>query len=224
MPFGTRRNGAHFSCQIFVRLSVSYGFRGPMSVDLTQADATAGAQSDLVARIAAGDRAAEAEFVRRFQYGVQVMVRRHCRPGDPIVEDIAQDVLARVLERLRAGAIRDAAALPAYVQAAIVYATGAEYRSRRLTEPVEAIEQLQGGDSPLVRVTADQLRQTLTTLLAELPVTRDRELLRRFYLDDEDKDDVCRGLGIDTTHFRRVAFRARERFRELLDRAGIGET
>ena len=194
-----------------------------MSVDLTQADAKADAQSDFVARIAAGDRAAEVEFVRRYQYGVQVMVRRHCRPGDPIIEDIAQDVLARVLERLRAGAIRDAAALPAYVQATIVYATSAEYRSRRPTEPVEAIEQLPGNDSPLIRVTAEQLRQTLTALLAELPVARDRELLTRFYLDDEDKDDVCRHLGIDTAHFRRVAFRARERFRELLGRSGIGE-
>ena len=194
-----------------------------MSVDLTHADAKADAGLDIVARIAAGDRAAETEFVRRYQYGVQVMVRRHCRPSDPIVEDIAQDVLTRVLERLRAGAIRDAAALPAYVQATIVYATSAEYRSRRPTESVEAIEQLPGNDSPLIRATADQLRQTLTALLAELPVIRDRELLTRFYLDDEDKDDVCRDLDIDTTHFRRVVFRARERFRQLLHQAGIGE-
>ncbi|MGH8121161.1 MAG: RNA polymerase sigma factor [Rudaea sp.] len=195
-----------------------------MSVDLTLVGAAADAQSDIVARIAAGDRSAEAEFVRRYQRGVLVLVRRHCRPGDPIVEDITQDILTRVIERLRAGAIRDAAALPAYLQASIVYATSAEYRSRRPTEPVEAIEQLPGGDSPLIQVTADQLRQTLSELLAELPVARDRELLTRFYLDDEDKDDICRRLGIATEHFRRVAFRARERFRELLDRAGIGET
>ena len=195
-----------------------------MSADLPQAGTTSDAESDFVARIAAGERAAEAEFVRRYQRGVLVLVRRHCRPGDPIVEDIAQDVLARVLERLRAGAIRDATALPAYVQTTIVYATTAEYRNRKPTEAVEKIAQLPGNDSPVNRVALDQLRQTLTALLAELPLARDRELLTRFYLDEEDKDDVCRHLGIDMAHFRRVAFRARERFRELLDRAGIQET
>jgi RNA polymerase sigma-70 factor (ECF subfamily) len=194
-----------------------------MSASPTQAEATASADLDFIARIAAGDRAAETEFVRRYQRGVQVLVRRHCRPGDPIVEDIAQDVLARVLERLRAGAIRDAASLPAYVQTTVVYATSAEYRSRRPTESVDAIAQLPAADSPVNSLTSAQLRQTLTALLAELPLARDRELLTRFYLDDEDKDNVCRDLGIDSAHFRRVAFRARERFRELLDRAGIQE-
>jgi RNA polymerase sigma-70 factor (ECF subfamily) len=55
--------------------------------------AMAGVDADLVARIAAGDRSAEASFVRRFGRGVRALVRRHCRPGDPIVEDLVQDVL-----------------------------------------------------------------------------------------------------------------------------------
>ena len=78
---------------------------------------------DYVERIAAGDHSAEIEFVRAYERGVRALVRRHCRPGDPIVDDIAQEVLARVLERLRLGAVRDASALPAYVQATIVYTT-----------------------------------------------------------------------------------------------------
>jgi RNA polymerase sigma-70 factor, ECF subfamily len=180
-----------------------------------------GTESDVVARIAAGDRAAETEFVRQYARGVHVLVRRHCRPGDPVVEDIAQDVLARVLERLRAGAVRDAAALPAYIQTTIVHATSAEYRTRRPTEPVEAIDALMADGSPIEQLSASQLQQTLHSLLAELGVDRDRELLRRFYLDEHDKEDVCRELGIDADHFHRVAFRARERFRALLERAGI---
>ena len=63
----------------------------------------------------------------------------------------------------------------------------------------------------------------LRALLAQLPRARDREILARFYLDGQNKDDVCRHLGIDAAHFRRVVFRARARFRELLDSAGIGE-
>src|SRR5690348_16131997 len=114
--------------------------------------AVGGASTDMVARIAAGDRKAEQEFVDAYARGVRALVRRHCRPNDPIAEDLAQDVLSRVLERLRAGAIRDSAALPAYVQTTVAYATSAEYRSRRTTETDSAIEALAAPDNPMERV------------------------------------------------------------------------
>jgi RNA polymerase sigma-70 factor, ECF subfamily len=193
-----------------------------MSAGYEPMAATTGVEPDLVARIARGDRAAEGEFVRRFERGVRALVRRHCRPGDPIVDDLVQDVLAGVIERLRAGAIHDSAALPGYVQAAAVYATTAEYRRRRPTQSVSTIENLPDGESPTARLDATQLATMLRALLAEMPVVRDREILVRFYLDEQDKDQVCRALGIDPAHFHRVVFRARERFRTLLEQAGIG--
>lgn len=179
--------------------------------------------TDLVARIAAGDRRAEHDFVRQYERGVRALVRRHCRPNDPIADDLAQDVLARVLERLRAGAIRDAAALPAYVQATIVHTTSAEYRARRATEGPAVLDDLPASDNPVERLGSEQLAALLRKVLEQLPVARDREILVRFYLDEQDKDEVCRSLGIDATHFHRVVFRARERFRDLLHRAGLGE-
>ena len=109
-----------------------------MSVSLIQ-DSKA-EEADLVARIVAGDKNAEREFVIRYQQGIRVIVRRHCRAGDGATEDLAQEVLLRLLERLRAGAIREAAALPAYIQTTIAHATSAEYRSRRSTESVDSIE------------------------------------------------------------------------------------
>ena len=183
---------------------------------------SANAERNLISRIAAGDRHAEAEFVRQFERGVRVLVRRHCRPADPVVDDLVQDVLSGVLERLRAGAIHDPAALPAYVQSAVIYATSAEYRRRRPTQPDCAIEQLADPESPGSRLDADQLAGMLRALLAEMPVPRDREILRRFYLEEEDKDAVCRALAIDPGHFHRVMFRARERLRMLIEQAGIG--
>jgi len=193
-----------------------------MSAGYEPMAAATGAEPDLVARIAGGDRVAESEFVRRFERGVRALVRRHCRPGDPIVDDLVQDVLTGVIERLRAGAIHDSGALAGYVQAAAVYATTAEYRRRRPTQSDATIENLADTDSPTARLEATQLSTALRTLLAEMPVARDREILARFYLDEQDKDDVCRALEIDPAHFHRVVFRARERFRALLEQAGIG--
>ncbi len=194
-----------------------------MSPGEGQVGVSTSASADLVARIAAGDRRAEIDFVRQYERGVRALVRRHCRPNDPVVEDLAQDVLSRVLERLRAGAIRDAVALPAYIQSTIVYATSAEYRSRRATETTAVLDDLPAPDNPAERLDSEQLAAMLREVLGHLPVARDREILVRFYLDDQDKDEVCRSLGIEASHFHRVVFRARERLRELLRRAGIGE-
>jgi RNA polymerase sigma-70 factor (ECF subfamily) len=193
-----------------------------MSAGYEPMAAATGAEPDIVARIAGGDRTAESEFVRRFERGVRALVRRHCRPGDPIVDDLVQDVLTGVIERLRAGAIRDSGALAGYVQAAAVYATTAEYRRRRPTQSDATIENLADSDTPTARLEATQMSTMLRTLLAEMPVARDREILARFYLDEQDKDDVCRVLDIDPAHFHRVVFRARERFRTLLEQSGIG--
>lgn len=176
---------------------------------------------DLVSRIAAGDKAAERDYAMRYAQGVRTLVRRHSRPGDPVVEDLAQEVLANVLVQLRAGAVRDAAALPAYIRSAVVRATSAEYRKRRLEAPASALDAIAAEDSPSAQLAAAQLHALLRAVLADLPVERDREVLRQFYLQQADRDAVCARLGIEAEHFHRVLFRARERLRGLLERAGL---
>jgi RNA polymerase sigma-70 factor (ECF subfamily) len=178
---------------------------------------------DIVALIASGDRHAEQEFARQFERGIRALVRRHCRQGDAVVDDLVQDILQRVLERLRAGAVRSATALPAYIQSAVLHAVYSEHRSRRPTEDVEAIDFIADGLTPLDHAVSAQRSSLLRTLLGELPVLRDREILRRFYLVEQDKEVVCRELNIDESHFHRVLFRARDRFRDLLEQAGIFE-
>ena len=179
--------------------------------------------ADLADRIRSGDKAAESEFVRRFEPGVRAVVRRHTRPGEAMVDDFVQDVLYQVLLKLRAGELRDAAALPAYLRATIVYATTAEYRRRAShgeSASVDALDAIAGDSNPVEHLRARQITTQVRSLLAELPIARDRALLQRFYLDERSKDEVCAELGIESDHFHRVVFRARERLRELVERAG----
>jgi len=184
------------------------------------------ADASLAERIRHGDRSAETDFVRRFERGVRVLVRRHTRPGESMIDDFVQEVLWVVLERLRAGDLRDPDALPAYLRTTIVHVTTAEYRRRATrgeTVSPESLERIPGGADPAEQVRTRQLALQMRALLAELPVARDREILARFYLEERSKDEVCAELGIDGDHFRRVVHRARERMRELLVRAGWGE-
>ena len=180
--------------------------------------------ADLVARIAAGDSGAENEFAVRYLRGIRTLVRRHARTADPIVDDLVQEVLQHVLCRLREGALRDAGALPAYVRSAVVFTTTAEYRRRgRRGEESLGDDFDPPGDEPEPSelVEQHQTRACVKLLLAELPTPRDREVLRRFYLDEQPKSAVCAALQIDESHFHRVVFRARERLRALLQQSGL---
>jgi RNA polymerase sigma-70 factor (ECF subfamily) len=179
----------------------------------------------LVQAIAAGSSAAERSFIERYGRGVRALVVRACRPGDPVVDDIVQDVLLTVLGRLRQGALKDPNALPAYLQATIAHATRGEYRRRHLRgEPVDSewLEALPTpGPGPAECLHQQHLQRALSALMETLPVARDRAVLRGFYIEERDRDELCAELGIDEPHFRRVLHRARERLRALIESSGL---
>lgn len=179
----------------------------------------------LVARIAAGDPSAETEFVLAFQAGVRALVRRHARPADPVVDDLAQDVLHTLVMRLRDNALHDAATLPAYVRSTVVFVVTAEYRKRgrrgENDSAPQSTDDLPDPDQPDRHACREQLRGSVNRVLAELGMERDREVLRRYYLKEEDRDTVCAALVIEPDHFHRVLHRARTRMKELLVERGI---
>ena len=176
----------------------------------------------LVARIASGDRAAEADLVTRFQRGITLLARQHARPNEHRVADVVQTVLMNTIERLRAGALREAAALPGYLRTSVLNEVTAMYRSKASISgddaagADDAIAELATTDTPEARATQAQLLRKVLQAIDGLAVPRDRELLIRFYVREESRDDVCAALGIDEAHFRRVLFRARERLHGVL--------
>ena len=171
----------------------------------------------LVGRIRQGDRPAEQTLVLRYQRPVRALVRRHCRPNEPLAEDIAQEVLSDIVQRLRCGLIEDAQALPHYLQVAIAHACRAHYRGHQRyagdADPDATADPAADADPADHRAIEEQ-SSLLRALVEALPVMRDRELLRRFYFLEESRDEVCAALGIDVAHFHRVVYRARERLRD----------
>jgi RNA polymerase sigma-70 factor (ECF subfamily) len=53
-------------------------------------------------------------------------------------------------------------------------------------------------------------------ILADLKKERDREILQRFYVREEDKASICHRLGVDSVHFNRVLYRARQRMKSAI--------
>jgi RNA polymerase sigma-70 factor (ECF subfamily) len=179
--------------------------------------------AELVRRIGAGDRRAEEDLVRRYQRGLVYLLRRRTRDSE-LALDIAQDALRITIEKLRQGPIEQAERLGAYLRGVALNLAGAQARKavrRATTTDSDAVElAADEAAGPFDHVSSQQAQRLVRALLDELPVPRDREILIRTYLADEDKSAICEALGIDSAHYNRVLFRAKQRFRELLTSAG----
>lgn len=177
--------------------------------------------ADLVRRIVARDPAAEAELVARFSRAVTFLLRRLAR-DEAVVEDLHQDTFRLVIEKVRAGELRDAESLPGFVSntARLLFLGAVRLRSRRRQwqssfDTAEAAPDPAPG--PLTSLLARERAAIVRRLLGELKNDRDREILARFYIADEDKQAICRDLDLSDLHFNRVLFRARQLYLQLFE-------
>ena len=171
----------------------------------------------LVERIRAGDALAETELVQRFTRGVRAILRLAGREP-ALVDDLHQETMRILLERIRAGAVRDPAQLAGFVASLARNLATEHFRQIRRTEPRgETILQLLEDPSPTAYEVAVLTEQAalVRRILEELPIERDRDVLRRFYLGQDSKDRICADYGLSSLQFNRVLHRARDRFREL---------
>lgn len=68
----------------------------------------------------------------------------------------------------------------------------------------------------------EQAGERIRQVVAELPVPRDRELIQRFYLHEQTKQEICRDLALAPAHFNKILFRARRRLSGRLSVLGFG--
>lgn len=175
----------------------------------------------LVRRIAARDASAEGELVERYGRGVLYLLR-HLGATPDLADDLQQETFRIVIERLRQGGLDDPTGLAPFLRGTARNLLIAERRktARRRTwgDTGELAEVVAPAPSQLQTVLLDEEAEIVRKLIAELPNDRDRQLLLRFYVAEEDKGKICADLGLDSLHFNRVLFRARQRFKELLER------
>ena len=157
--------------------------------------------------------------------GLRALIMRRVR--DPqLAADILQDAAVTTLEKLRAGQIAQPSNIGGYVyRVALNHLRNYRRKDRGALTSSEELDSLPERDDEPATAEIDRARWALAArlMLRELPTARDRDLLVRFYLNDESKEDICTSLGLSDEHFNRVIFRARNRFRELLERRGYGK-
>jgi RNA polymerase sigma-70 factor, ECF subfamily len=178
---------------------------------------------DLVRRIVAGDRRAEEELLERFGEGLVFLLRRWTRDR-ATAEDLYQETVRLALEKIRHGEVREPEKLAGFLRSLAKNLATHHYRKGSTRENRErdlddAVATVPAGDTmePLTRLLAAEKAGLVRRLIGELPSDRDRQVLFRFYIAEEEKERICADLGLTSPELNVVLFRARQRYRKLFE-------
>jgi RNA polymerase sigma-70 factor (ECF subfamily) len=169
------------------------------------------------------DAASHLASVYRDFPGLRALILRRVRDPE-VAADILQDAAVTTLEKLRSGEIARPENLGGYLyRVALNHLRNHRRKDRSAVSSSDALDELpsSANEEDWGDIGGRQWASTARRMLDEMPVARDREILVRFYLDDEDKDSICRELQLSEDHFNRVIFRARNRFREFIEHRGF---
>lgn len=148
-----------------------------------------------------------------------IILDRHTN-GRPEAEDLFQDTFRVGLEKLRQGELREPAKLPGFLAQIARNLAIEHYRklARRKTDADSdaVLGAVASSESPLGGLLARENAALVRQTLQELANERDRQVLLRFYIAEEDKDRISADYGLSSLQFNRVLHRARERYKELL--------
>jgi RNA polymerase sigma-70 factor, ECF subfamily len=167
-----------------------------------------------VDRLRDGDVPTEQHFASYFGQILDIMLRaRYLSPER--VDDVRQETLVRVIARLhREGGIRQPERFGAFVNSVCKNVLREHSRDRQRTRPIE-----QGQLEPPDKVVdlertliSEETKDKVREILAEMK-PRDRDLLRAIFLEEKEKDEICREFGVDREYLRVLVHRAKERFR-----------
>jgi len=182
------------------------------------ADETQG-EADLVRLIMAGDHLAEKELVQRYSRGLSIIIRHRVKNAAD-VEDLCQETFRKALEKIRRGEVREPEKISGFICGlARNLAIG---HLRRLSRwgggNAEAQSPIDHAPNPYDKLLRKERADIVQQLINEMRSDRDRQILFRFCIMEEDKEKICADLGLTSLHFNRVLSRALKRFKDLLEK------
>jgi RNA polymerase sigma-70 factor (ECF subfamily) len=177
-----------------------------------------------IERLRCGDEAAEEHFVRYFSELILLKLRSRLR-SQQAIEDVRQETFARTLALLRSDqGIRQAERLGSLVNSICNNVLFEQYRSDGRADPLEdetAAALVGHAPDALTTLISSETRDRVRTVLNTLS-ERDRRVLRAVFLEERDKDDVCKEMGVDRDYIRVLLHRAKHSFRKAYAQQATG--
>ena len=152
-----------------------------------------------------------------FVKGVRFFLWRQLGPQD--LDDKVHDVFLIITQSIQRGELREPDRLMGYVRTVVRRQVAAHIdsavharRNQQSIDPAMTLSDHQ--PDPERRVIEREGQDVALRMLNSLP-KRDREVLVRFYLQEQTAEEICRDLDLTETQFRLIKSRAKARYGEL---------
>jgi RNA polymerase sigma-70 factor, ECF subfamily len=168
-----------------------------------------------------------AALIERNYVGLRLLVSRRCRDAH-VAADLLNEAVLTTWTKWQAGKIERPEQIAGYVLQVTMNllrnhrrAIGERPEKRADAAKLQELpSDAEPGDETIEREIAIQVKNVIRAMSSQ----RDRAILVRFYLDEEDKETICRDLGLSPLQFDKILHRARGRLRKLLESGGFGRS
>jgi RNA polymerase sigma-70 factor, ECF subfamily len=173
--------------------------------------------TQLVSRLQCGDPKAMEELYGMFSHGVRYHLCRQLGPEE--LDDRLHDAFLIVVDSIRAGELRDPRRLMGFIRT-VVKRMVASTIEKQVMARRGRIDDDRSSNVRDKRVTPEGalLFQQQTNIVREVlneMSDRDRQILTRFYVDEQSPQQICEDMNLTLTQFRLLKSRAKNRFGEL---------
>ncbi len=172
---------------------------------------------EYVQRLRDGDPEIQRHFTSYFGELLKIKLRSRVR-SPHLIEEVRQETFLRVLLIVRRDGIDRPERLGAFVNSVCNNVMMEAFRSesRSLPMPESVPDPVDDSPDPESQAFSLQRVSLVRKVLESLP-RKDRDLLRQIFLEDRDKDEICRKLKVDREYLRVLLHRAKARFRAALE-------
>jgi len=168
-----------------------------------------------IENLCAGDQHTQDHFVAYFSALLHLKLRSRLQ-SPQAKEDVCQETFSRVFAVLRRdGGLREPESLGAFVNKVCSHVLFEHYRSSKGNESLDEEgrpELPSKGADAFDIVATRQIKDKVREILLDLP-SRDRALLKAVFLDERDRDEVCREFGVEREYLRVLLHRAKQEFK-----------
>lgn len=159
----------------------------------------------------AGDTGTQEHFVGYFTDLLHMKLRSRLRSAQEI-DDVRQETFLRVLKAIKKeGALREPERLGPFVVTVCNNVLFEQYRRSGRTDSLdeEGAPELPARGRGIVEVLEEKERRDLVLQVLETLDDQDRAILMAVFIEERDRDDVCREYGVERGYLRVLLYRAK---------------
>jgi RNA polymerase sigma-70 factor, ECF subfamily len=173
--------------------------------------------NNLVERIHRGEESGMEELYRLFGRGIRYYLCRQL--GHQELDDKVHDTFVIVVQAIRRGELREPERLMGFVRTVVrrqvaAYIDNAVHSRRDELNLDLGVRVADRRNNPEQSAAFRQKVEFMLDVLRSLS-ERDREILTRFYLDEQSQESICQEMALSETQFRLLKSRAKARFGEI---------